>query len=132
MVARIEQARPRSWTIDDSSELYRLSSWGSPFFFVNEQGNMAVHGVDACNTALDIAAIVAELRQRRVALPVLIRFQDILSVQVRRLNEAFAGAIAEAEFGNVYRGVYPIKVNQLHEVVDEIREAGRKYGLGLE
>ena len=93
---------------------------------------MAVHAHDEQETALDIAVIVDEIRRRGVKLPVLIRFQDILSAQVRRLNEAFAHAISESGYGNVYRGVYPIKVNQLHEVVDEIREAGRPYGLGLE
>jgi arginine decarboxylase len=120
------------WSTDQSSELYRIPSWGEPYFFVSSQGHMAVRGLDERGTSLDIAAIVAELRRREVGLPVLIRFQDILSAQVRRLNEAFAEAIKEAGYGNDYRGVYPIKVNQLHEVVEEIRDAGRPYGLGLE
>jgi arginine decarboxylase len=120
------------WTIEDSAELYRISSWGEPYFCVNEQGHMAVQAHDAKGTLLDLPAIVAELERRGVEMPVLIRFQDVLSAQVRRLNEAFAGAIGEANYPNVYRGVYPIKVNQLHEVVEEIREAGRPYGLGLE
>jgi arginine decarboxylase len=62
----------------------------------------------------------------------LIRFQDVLRAQVRRINEAFRSAIAESSYGNVYRGIYPIKVNQLHEVVDELLDAGRPYGMGLE
>jgi arginine decarboxylase len=134
MVAKIEprQATPESWSAEQASELYRIASWGEPFFFVNDAGHMAVRALDDKGTTLDIAAIVAELRRRNVELPVLIRFQDVLSAQVRRLNEAFATAISDANYGNVYRGVYPIKVNQLHEVVDEIRDAGRPYGLGLE
>ncbi|HET7609825.1 MAG TPA: biosynthetic arginine decarboxylase, partial [Gammaproteobacteria bacterium] len=63
---------------------------------------------------------------------VLLRFQDVLRAQVRRVNEAFRSAIAESNYGNVYRGIYPIKVNQLHEVVDELLDAGRPYGMGLE
>ena len=56
----------------------------------------------------------------------------MLRAQVRRINEAFRNAIAEANYGNIYRGIYPIKVNQLHEVVDELLDAGRPYGMGLE
>jgi arginine decarboxylase len=120
------------WSIGQASELYRIASWGEPYFFVNDAGHMGVRAIDDKGTTLDIAAIVGELRRRGVELPLLIRFQDILSAQVRRLNEAFATAIAEAKYGNEYQGVYPIKVNQLHEVVEEIRDAGRPYGLGLE
>ena len=127
---KVEEAEP--WSVAQASELYRITSWGEPYFFVNEQGHMAVHALDDKGTALDISKIVEELLRRGVELPMLIRFQDILSAQVRRLNEAFATAITEATYGNVYRGVYPIKVNQLHEVVEEIRSAGRPYGLGLE
>jgi arginine decarboxylase len=61
-----------------------------------------------------------------------LRFQDILRAQVKRLNEAFVAAIEESKYGNIYRGVYPIKVNQLHEVVDELLDAGKLYGMGLE
>jgi arginine decarboxylase len=67
-----------------------------------------------------------------VQFPVLLRFQDVLRAQVRRINEAFRQAIADANYGNIYRGIYPIKVNQLHEVVDELLDAGRPYGMGLE
>jgi arginine decarboxylase len=127
---KIDDTEP--WSVAQASELYRITSWGEPYFFVNEQGHMAVHALDEKGTAMDISKIVEELLRRGVELPMLIRFQDILSAQVRRLNEAFASAITEATYGNVYRGVYPIKVNQLHEVVEEIRSAGKPYGLGLE
>lgn len=132
VVAKIEQRPVPAWSVGESSELYRIASWGEPFFFVNELGHMAVNALDEKDTKLDIAAVVAEIRRRGVALPVLIRFQDVLSAQVRRLNDAFTIAISESGYANVYRGVYPIKVNQLHEVVEEIRDAGRPYGLGLE
>jgi arginine decarboxylase len=132
LAAKIEPGQPGPWSVAESTELYRIESWGDPYFFVNELGHMAVRGLDDKGTELDIASIVDELRERGVELPVLIRFQDILSSQVRRLNDAFGSAIAESGYGNEYRGVYPIKVNQLHEVVEEIRDAGRPYGLGLE
>jgi arginine decarboxylase len=135
MSARAEAVTPGEtpeWTIEDAVELYRVESWGEPYFLVNEAGHVAVRALDANATTMDIVAIVEELRRRGVQMPVLIRFQDVLRGQVRRLNEAFREAIAEAGYGNEYRGVYPIKVNQLHEVVDELLDAGREYGMGLE
>jgi arginine decarboxylase len=121
-----------AWTTQDSAELYRTASWGDPYFFVNEAGHVAVRSLSSPPTTMDIVLIVAELRKRGVQLPVLIRFQDILRGQVQRLNEAFKAAIEESGYPNVYRGIYPIKVNQLHEVVDELLDAGRPYGMGLE
>ena len=121
-----------SWTGDESAALYRIGSWGDPYFFVNDAGHVGVHNVDDAGTTLDIPEIVAALEARGVRLPALIRFQDILRLRVRELNAAFSAAIEDAEYGNVYRGVYPIKVNQLHEVVDELLDAGREYGMGLE
>jgi len=120
------------WSVEQSTALYRVASWGHPYFSVSPAGNVAVHPLDDAALSIDLPAVVEELRKRGVQLPVLVRFQDILSMQVRRLNEAFASAIAESGYANVYRGVYPIKVNQLHEVVDEVLEAGRQFGLGLE
>ncbi len=129
----IEVASPSSdWSIERSTELYCVASWGAPYFSINAAGNVAVHPREESGLTIDLPAVVAELRRRGVMLPVLVRFQDVLRMQVRRLNEAFANAIAESGYDNVYRGVYPIKVNQLHEVVDEVLDAGREYGLGLE
>ena len=93
---------------------------------------MAVRALDEPGTTIDVVDVVNELRRRGVQFPVLLRFQDVLRAQVRRVNEAFRSAIAESNYGNVYRGIYPIKVNQLHEVVDELLDAGRPYGMGLE
>jgi arginine decarboxylase len=123
---------PAEWTVQDATELYRISSWGDPFFFVNANGHMAVRALDEAGTTMDVVDIVNELRRRGVQFPVLLRFQDVLRAQVRRVNEAFRSAIAESNYGNIYRGIYPIKVNQLHEVVDELLDAGRPYGMGLE
>ena len=120
-----------AWTIADSAELYRTASWGAQFFFVNEQGHVAVNAMNEAATTMDIVAIVDELRRRGVQFPVLLRFQDVLRARVRRLNEAFRNAIGDSGYGNDYRGVYPIKVNQLHEVVDELLDAGKPWGMGL-
>ncbi len=127
-----QKAATAEWQVQDATELYRISSWGDPFFFANDKGHMAVRALDEAGTTIDVVDVVNELRRRGVQFPVLLRFQDVLRAQVRRVNEAFRSAIAEASYGNVYRGIYPIKVNQLHEVVDELLDAGRPYGMGLE
>jgi arginine decarboxylase len=127
-----KQPAPVEWTVQDATDLYKISSWGDPYFFVNANGHMAVRALDEAGTTIDIVDVVNELRRRGVQFPVLLRFQDVLRAQVRRVNEAFRSAIAEANYGNIYRGIYPIKVNQLHEVVDELLDAGKPYGMGLE
>jgi arginine decarboxylase len=123
---------PDPWTAEKSSELYRVDAWGEGFFFINERGHAAVRPDPDRDIAVDVVQVVAEIRRRGVGFPVLIRFQEILRARVRRLNEAFQAAVAEAGYGNVYRGVYPIKVNQLHEVVEEVLDAGRPFNMGLE
>jgi len=130
--ARGVEALPTEWSVEQSAELYRIGNWGEPYFFINSQGHVAVRALDAVDTTIDLADVVEVIRRRGVQLPVLIRFQDVLRAQVRQLNLAFGAAIEESGYGNVYRGVYPIKVNQLHEVVEEILDAGREYSLGLE
>jgi arginine decarboxylase len=84
------------------------------------------------DVSIDLTELVTELRRRGIQLPVLLRFQDILSARVRRINQAFREAIDESSYQGGYQGVYPIKVNQLHEVVEEVLEAGASFRLGLE
>ena len=91
-----KQPAPGEWTVADASELYRVQSWGEPFFFVNDQGHVGIRALDEHGTTMDMVKIVAELRRRGVQFPFLIRFQDILRAQVRRINEASRGAIAES------------------------------------
>jgi len=130
-VARKGNVLP-AWTLEDAAELYRLSAWGDDFFVINAQGHMAVQPFDDRQLSIDIMDVVAELRRRGVRFPALLRFQDVLRARVRLLNHAFAEAIRDADYRNDYRAVYPIKVNQLHEVVEEVLDAGKPFGLGLE
>ncbi len=120
------------WSIDDAADLYRVPAWSDGFFTINEKGHVAVQPFDDNPLTIDVMDVIAEARRRNVGFPLLLRFQDILHARVRRLNQAFAEAIDYAGYGNIYRGVYPIKVNQLHEVVEEVLDAGKPYGLGLE
>ena len=130
--AELENAT--TWSSADSQALYRIDSWGAPYFSVNDSGHVAVavESEKGTQMAIDVAEVVAELRNRGVQFPMLLRFQDILRGQVKRLNRAFRSAMDEFEYSNEYRAVYPVKVNQLHEVVDELLEAGREFGMGIE
>jgi len=113
------------WTIEDSENLYRVKLWGESYFYINEQGHLSVRPISGDPIGIDISRVAQDLKQQRIQFPLLIRFQDLLRSRVAELNNAFRRAIEEAEYKNVYVGVYPIKVNQLHEVVQEILEAGR-------
>jgi len=120
------------WTVHDSAALYRVDDWADRFFHVNEAGHAAVRTARPEGESIDIAAVVQDLRARGVQFPVLLRFHDVLRARVERVNLAFANAIEESGYTGSYRGVYPIKVNQLHEVVEEILDAGRPFRMGLE
>src|SRR5215475_11739340 len=120
------------WTIEDSENLYRVQLWGESYFYINEQGHLSVRPILGDPIGIDIFRVAQDLKQQRIQFPLLIRFQDLLRSRVSELNNAFRKAIEEAEYKNSYIGVYPIKVNQLHEVVQEILEAGRPFGFGLE
>jgi arginine decarboxylase len=120
------------WTIEDSENLYRVKLWGESYFHVNEEGHLSVRPILGDPISIDLFRVVQDLRQQKIQFPLLIRFQDLLRSRVVELNTAFRKAIEESEYGNTYIGVYPIKVNQLHEVVQEILEAGRPFGFGLE
>ncbi|MBI4456475.1 MAG: biosynthetic arginine decarboxylase [Acidobacteria bacterium] len=129
-----EQAKNQSnhWNLEQATYLYDIDRWGRGYFYINEKGHVAVRPVYESDQSIDIYDIVMEIKARGIQLPCLIRFQDLLQTRVIELNEAFRQAIIEYEYLNVYRGVYPIKVNQLHEVVEEIIEAGAPYDFGLE
>lgn len=119
------------WTTESAAALYRVNAWSDGFFRINSNGKLAV-ATGGHAPEIVIADVVADLQRRGSQLPVLLRFQDVLRIRVQRLNRAFASAIEESAYESVYRGVYPIKVNQLHEVVEEVLEAGRPFGMGLE
>ena len=120
------------WSAEDASELYRLDTWSDRFFRINDRGHIAVHPFEDSDLCIDVMDVVQEAERRDLSFPLLLRFQDVLRARVQRLNAAFSQAIEESSYQNVYRSVYPIKVNQLHEVVEEVLDAGKPYELGLE
>jgi arginine decarboxylase len=120
------------WSPEEAERLYHVRAWGERYFKVNEAGRMAVRPLHGSDLEIDVYEVVEELVKQGVHFPLLIRFQDLLQRRVIELNEAFKRAIAEAEYEGIYSGVYPIKVNQMREVVEDILEAGEPYGFGLE
>ena len=122
----------QDWTTADAQATYAVNTWGDGFFHVNDRGHVAVRPRDGDDLSIDIMDVIAEARGENLTLPLIIRFQDVLRARVRRLNLAFRQAIDDAGFEGKYRSIYPIKVNQLHEVVAEVIEAGREFNLGLE
>jgi arginine decarboxylase len=116
----------------DAQALYAMDVWSDGFFAVNETGNVVARPLEDSALAIDIPSVIAAAQAQGASLPLLIRFQDILRVRVQRLNQAFTQAIEASGYGGRYQSIYPIKVNQLHEVVEEVLEAGAGFNLGLE
>lgn len=120
------------WTIDDARELYGTERWGLRYFDINAEGLVTVNPLKEKGASITIMDVAREAIEQGLHFPLLIRFQDLLRNRVERINHAFRDAIAEFGYDSYYRGVYPIKVNQLREVVEEIIDAGKPYHYGLE
>lgn len=126
----------RKWRIEDSEELYNIKGWGIDFFNINEKGNVIVKPVadeDGVEMPeIDIRELLDELSLRDVATPVLLRFPDILRNRLHTISKCFELASKEYEFTGENYLVYPIKVNQMKPVVEEIVSHGKEYNIGLE
>ncbi|MDA0324561.1 MAG: arginine decarboxylase, partial [Verrucomicrobia bacterium] len=115
------------WSIDRSLSTYGIPRWGSGYFGVNPAGNMTVRPMNGAGAEIDLVKVATRARERGLNYPLLVRFHDLLRHRVRAINEAFADAIKSARFKGSYRGVFPIKVNQMREVVEEILDAGEPF-----
>jgi arginine decarboxylase len=120
------------WDIQQARNLYCINRWGAGYFDISENGRVTARPQRDAGAAVDLTDVIEEAKARGLKFPVLIRFQDILRHRVESINVAFRGAIAEFNYQGKYRGVFPIKVNQLREVVEEILDAGKPYDYGLE
>jgi arginine decarboxylase len=122
-----------AWTPEKSSELYGVDTWGHGFFGVNKAGHVTVRlEDDEAQAEVSLFEVIDGLRDRGTHLPVLLRFRDLLHSRITEINESFRKAIKETKYRGEYRGVYPIKVNQQRQVIEEIAEFGKKYHYGLE
>ena len=120
------------WDIQCARNLYNVHRWGAEYFDVNDAGHVIAKPLKDSGASVDLTDVIEEAKARGLKFPVLIRFQDILRHRVESINLAFRSAIAEFNYHGNYRGVFPIKVNQLREVVEEILDAGKPYDFGLE
>ncbi|MBU0676681.1 MAG: biosynthetic arginine decarboxylase [Verrucomicrobia bacterium] len=121
------------WTVADSTDLYGIGSWSQGYFRISKDGDVVADLANGDRTReVGFADIVSGLKERGLALPVLLRFGGILDSRISLLNEKFAKAMRELGYQGAYRGVYPIKVNQQQQVLEEITRFGRRYHHGLE
>src|ERR1700758_220111 len=120
------------WDIDAAIATYNVDAWGGGYFTVNSEGNVVAKPLQENGGSINILEVVDEARARGLSFPLVIRFQDLLRHRVESVNRAFQNAIAEFEYRGQYRGVFPIKVNQLREVIEEIVDAGEQFHFGLE
>ncbi len=120
------------WTTTEAAELYDVASWGKGYFSVGANGNVLVHPTKEPNRSIDLKQLVDTLGWRGISLPILIRFADILKHRLGEMHQAFESSIREYGYHGRYCCVYPIKVNQQRQVVEEVFQFGRVYNFGLE
>jgi arginine decarboxylase len=121
----------RKWRIEDSEELYNINGWGINYFSINEKGNVVVTPMKD-GVQVDLKELVDELQVRDVGAPMLIRFPDILDSRIEKMSNCFKIASVEYDYKGENFIIYPIKVNQMRPVVEEIVSHGEKFNIGLE
>ena len=120
------------WNIEESRELYNIRGWGLGYFDINNKGHIVVQPQDESHHSIDLKELVEDIQAKGYSLPALIRFSDILKTSITRLANAFDESIKKYNYEGAYHGVYPIKVNQQRQVVEEIVKFGRPFNFGLE
>ena len=120
------------WTIEEAREHYNINGWGAGYFDINSKGNIVVRSNRTSHHDIDLKELVDDIQAKGYSLPVLIRFSDILKASIANLANSFSKAISEYGYNGQYHGVYPIKVNQQRQVVEEIVKFGQPYNIGLE
>ena len=121
----------RKWKVEDSMELYNIAGWGRNYFSINEKGHVIVTPKDGC-ASVDLKEVMDELQVRDITAPVLLRFPDILNNRVQKISSCFKQASVEYGYKGQNYIIYPIKVNQMRQVVEEIVSHGKKFNIGLE
>ena len=122
----------KNWTIENSRDLYNIRGWGLEYFDINNKGHIIVQPQNGNNHSIDLKELVEDIQAKGYSLPALIRFSDILKASISNLANAFNKSIKEYSYDGTYHGVYPIKVNQQKQVVEEIIKFGRPFNFGLE
>lgn len=121
----------RKWRIEDSEELYNIPGWGRNYFSVNEKGHIVVTPRQGC-APVDLKDVIDELQVRDISAPMLLRFPDILDNRIEKISNCFRLAAEQYNYSAQNYMIYPIKVNQMRQVVEEIVTYGKKFNIGLE
>ncbi len=128
-----KQTFSQDWSIQQANHLYGIKDWGGGYFSINSQGQVVVHPKKSHREQqVALYDLMADLKERGIRTPILIRFMDIVDERIRLINRCFQEAIEKYEYKNKYQGVYPIKVNQQRHVVEQVLKSGKSYKLGLE
>src|SRR5258707_10122418 len=122
----------KDWDVESVIATYNVDGWGSGYFTVNSEGNVVAQPLQENGGSIPMLEVVNEAPSRGLSFPLVIRFQDLLRHRVESVNLAFQNAITEFGYRGQYRGVFPIKVSQLREVIEEIVDAGQQFHFGLE
>lgn len=131
MVLEVEEETAH-WTVARASELYQVEDWGKGYFSINGLGHVCVHPYKEKDRSIDLKILVDRLQLRGINPPILLRFGDILKHRLSEIYAAFQQAIKEHGYQGGYHCIYPIKVNQQRQVIEEVLRFGRPYGFGLE
>ena len=121
------------WTTEKSEELYGIKNWSAGYFNISNEGEVTISPF-GCKSEVNVSLmeIISGIRQRGLEMPVLLRIENLLDSQITHINESFRKAIRELNYHGEYRGVYPIKVNQQQQVIEEVAKFGQRYHHGLE
>ncbi len=121
------------WTADKSADVYGIRNWGAGYFDINDNGDVVVTPIlSNRKVSVSIPEVIAGIKERGFDMPVLLRIENILDSQISLLHESFRAAIKKLDYKGKFRGVYPIKVNQQEQVVDEVTRYGQRFHHGLE
>jgi len=121
------------WTIEDAVDTYGVGNWGADYFDISPEGEVVVFPMGkGAGPSISLMEVVSGIKARGMDLPVLLRFENILDAQIALLHKSFNSAIAACKYQGEYRGVYPVKVNQQQQIIEEIASFGSQFNHGLE
>jgi len=130
-MSEMEQELSR-WSVSDAADAYEIARWSGGYFSINEAGHVAVHPTRSADQAIDLKRLVDRLAAQGIQTPVLIRFADVLNDRLEAIRAAFSQAMDDHDYQAEYRCLYPIKVNQQRQVVEEVLRFGQAHRYGLE
>ncbi|HLE95869.1 MAG TPA: arginine decarboxylase, partial [Candidatus Thermoplasmatota archaeon] len=123
---------PTEWSIEKAIQFYNVDNWGSGYFSVNDAGHLTVTPYGLPGPTIDLLDVIQDVQEKGLGFPCVIRFMDVLRSRVAKLNDTFRAALKAQAYTGQYFGVFPIKVNQMREVVEEVLDAGAPYHYGIE